>query len=43
MKTILMLIKRNEENGTATEKFIRAQVRSFFFLKPYFADTFPDI
>ena len=40
---ILMLIQRNEENGTATGKYIRAQARSFFFLKPYFTDTFPDI
>ena len=39
-------IDANEEkwrNGTATGKFIRAQVRSFVFLKPYFTDTFPDI
>ena len=43
VKMILMLIQRNEENGIVTGKYIRAQVRSFFFPKPYFTDTFPDI
>lgn len=43
VKMILMLIQRNEENGIVTGKYIRAQARSFFFLKPYFTDTFPDI